>query len=296
MHTHHTELGGFDVGAQYFTADSERFQKAIAHWRKAGWVSPWIGRLVTVDRGASKEAGRGKQRFVGVPGMAALLQNLAQGVDVRAEQLVSRLERHGDHWLLAVQADTIPVEASAGPFDAVVVAAPAAEATALLQPAPQLMRQAKQAQLQPCWALMLGFQDTLELGYDGAWVQHSRLAWIARDTSKPQRRPGEHWVAHASHAWSIEHFHDDPERVKEKLLRAFHEATGSQVQPVYAGVHQWTFAQPTDPLPEAFLWDRKLRLGACGDWFSAGLEGGGRVENAYLSAMALAESVQSSRS
>jgi renalase len=291
MYTRHTELGGFDVGAQYFTADSERFKKAIAHWRKAGWVSTWTGRLVTVDNGSSKESGRSKQRFVGIPGMGTLLEHLAQGVDIRTEQLVTRIERYDDQWLLGVQADTVPIEASAGPFDAVVVAAPPARALPLLQSAPQLVRQAKQASAQPCWALTLGFQDALDLGFDGGWVQGSRLAWIARDTSKPQRRPGEHWVAHASHEWSIEHLEDDPERVKEKLLRAFHEATGSQVQPVYADVVRWLYAQPIDPLPEAYLWDSRLRIGACGDWFSAGLEGGGRVENAYLSAVALAEAV-----
>jgi hypothetical protein len=64
------------------------------------------------------------------------------------------------------------------------------------------------------------------------------------------------------------------------------------VQPVFADVYRWPFAQPAEPLPEGFLWDSRLRIGACGDWFSAGLEGGGRVENAYLSGMALAEMVQ----
>lgn len=47
------------------------------------------------------------------------------------------------------------------------------------------------------------------------------------------RRPGEHWIGHASSAWSQEHLADDPERVKEKLLKAFHESTGVHVQPVY---------------------------------------------------------------
>jgi hypothetical protein len=295
MCTRHTELGGFDVGAQYFTADSERFKTAIAHWRKAGWVSTWTGRFVTLDHGASKAAERTKQRFVGIPAMAALLEHLAQGVDVRTEQLATRIEQYGNQWLLGVQADTAPIEASAGPFDAVMIAAPAGAALPLLQAAPQLARQVRQASLQPCWALLLGFHDTLGLGYDGAWVQGSRLSWIAHDGSKPQRRPGEHWVAHASPEWSIEHLDDDPERVKEKLLRAFHEATGSNVQPIFADVYRWRYAQATDPLPDAYLWDPRLRIGACGDWFAAGLEGGGRVENAYLSAMALAEAVPETR-
>ena len=296
MGTRQTELGGFDYGAQYFTASSEKFKKAIVTWRKAGWVSAWDGKLVSLENGETESAGRSaellKQRYVAMPGMNALGQQLAQGLDIRTEQLVRKIEAHGDQWLLKVESETAPIDASAGPFDAVILAIPAAPATSLLSVAPKLAAQAERARFAPCWALMLGFQDSLNLSYDGAWVKSSRLAWIARDASKQQRRAGEHWVAHASAAWSIEHFDDDVERAKEKLLKAFHDATGSQVQPIYANVHRWRFAQAVQPIPGECLWDNALRVGACGDWFEAGLDGGGRVENAYLSGLAMAESLR----
>jgi renalase len=44
-------------------------------------------------------------------------------------------------------------------------------------------------------------------------------------------------------------------------------------------------------LPGDCLWDAKLRIGVCGDWFAAGLDGSGRVENAYLSGFSLADAV-----
>ncbi|MFI4939059.1 MAG: NAD(P)/FAD-dependent oxidoreductase [Burkholderiales bacterium] len=296
MSTRQTELGGFDYGAQYFTASSENFKKAIVEWRKAGWVSAWEGKLVSLENGVSKPAGRSaerlKQRYVAVPGMSALGQQLAQGLDMRTGQLVKRIEAHGDQWLLTMESDSVPVDADARLFDAVILAVPAVQSISLLQVAPRLAAQAGQARFAPCWALMLGFQDSLDLNYDGAWVQSSRLSWIARDTSKQQRRPGEHWVAHASADWSLEHFDDDAERAKEKLLRAFHDATGSQVQPIYATVHKWPFAHATQPIPGECLWDDRQRIGACGDWFAAGLEGSGRVENAYLSGLAMAEALR----
>lgn len=291
MGTLETELGGFDYGAQYFTASSDRFKKTVAGWRKAGWIAAWDGKLVSLEKGRAKSAGRSQQRFVAIPGMNTLGGLLAQGLEIRTEHLVKRIERFGNQWLLAVETDAVPIAASAGPFDAVVVAVPADHAIPLLQPAPEFAQQAEQARMAPCWALMMGFQDSLGLDYDGAWVQNSRLAWLCHDSSKPERRPGEHWVGHASAAWSSEHLEDDPERAKEKLLKAFHEATGSPVQPVYAAVHRWRFAQAVQPLAADCLWDAKLHIGVCGDWFGAGLEGGGRVENAYLSGTALASAV-----
>lgn len=293
MATRQTELGGFDHGAQYFTASSERFRKEVGLWRKAGWVEPWDGRLVTLDKGTARPAGQSqtKARLVAVPGMASLCTQLADGIAVRTEQGVRSLERFSGQWLLAVQCDTVPVDSSAGPFDAVAIAVPADQAMPMLRPVPSLAGQIGHEHLAPCWALLLAFQETLGLDYDGAWVQGSRLAWIARDASKPQRRPGEHWIGHASPEWSREHLGDDPERVREKLLKAFREATGSPVQPVYAEVHRWRYAQAAGPLPGDCLWDAGQRVGVCGDWFAAGLDGSGRIENAYLSGLALADAM-----
>jgi renalase len=287
--TRDTELGGFDHGAQYFTANSEGFQTQVNAWRKTGLVAIWDGKLVKLDHGVSKAAGRSAPRYVAMPGMNALGKHLAQGLDVRTEQMVGRIDAFGSQWRLVLQSDGVPVDASAGPFDAVIVATTVNQAAVLLEPAAQLAKQAAKIRSAACWSLMLGFQEPLQLGYDGAWVGNSRLAWIARDGSKPGRRPGEHWVGHASAEWSAEHLEDDAERARDKLLKAFHEATGSQVQPVHAVAHRWRYAQVPKPLAKDCLWDPTLRIGACGDWFAAGLEGSGRLENAYLSGLMLAE-------
>jgi predicted NAD/FAD-dependent oxidoreductase len=286
-----TEVGGLDFGAQYFTVQSEAFRKRTAAWRKAGWVAPWSGKLVSLEGGKGRPAGRGQQRLVGVPGMGSLAGQLALGIDVRMGQRVSRIEPHGDQWLLSVEADTVPIAASAGPFDAIVLAIPSNQATLLLEPAPELAAKTAPMHMAPCWSLMMAFQDTLGLAYDGAWIHGGRLGWIARDASKPQRRAGEHWIAHSTPEWGVEHLMEDPERAREKLLKAFHDVTGSAVQPVYTAVHRWPYAQALEPLPGLFLWDKKRRIGVCGDWFACGLEGGGRIENACLSGTAMAEAI-----
>jgi len=287
-----TEVGGLDFGAQYFTVQSDAFRKRTDAWRKAGWVAPWTGRLVSLEDGAVRSAGRAQQRLVGVPGMGSLARYLALGSDVRLGQRVEGIEPLGSQWLLSVRADTAPVPATAGPFDAVVLALPSDQAALLLEPAPEIAAQAAQLRMAPCWSLTMAFQDTLGLAYDGAWIRGGgRLGWIAHDASKPQRRPGEHWVAHATPEWSLEHLLEDPERAKEKLLKAFHDVTGSSVQPVYSTVHRWPYAQALAPLPGLFLWDEARRIGACGDWFACGLEGPGRIENACLSGLAIAEAI-----
>jgi len=54
--------------------------------------------------------------------------------------------------------------------------------------------------------------------------------------------------------------------------------------PSYVVAHRWRYALPTEPLPDRYLFDGDLNIGACGDWCA-----GPRVEGAFLSGVALAE-------
>lgn len=291
MSTRQTEFGGFDHGAQYLVASSDAFRKQLAAWKKAGLIIDWSPDLVQLEQGAYKPAPRSSKRFIAIPGMGSLCAHLAQGLDVRTEQVVRRIDPLGKQWLLSIGSTSVAIDATAGPFDAVLLAIPADQAVPLLAAAPAVAKQVAKAKMAPCWALMLSFPVPLELGYDGGWVSGSRLSWIIRDNAKPEHRDGERWVAHASTDWSIRHLEDDEERVKDKLLKAFHEATGSQVQPVHVSAHRWRYAQALTPMAEDCLWRPRLGIGACGDWCATGQEGSGRVENAYLSGLALAAAV-----
>ena len=309
-----TEIGSFDHGAQYFTTRHPAFVAEAARWSAAGIVEPWPVAVQTIAASPGKPIEHARPsgstlRWVGVPGMSAIAAHLSQGLDVRVDARIVQLdavsaERGGaQRWSLRLREDDPDSTAAVteGLFDAVVVAVPPEPAALLLAVAPALARQAASARVEPCWALMLGFTEPIDIDAardaavdashvgDAAFVNSGRLAWMARESSKPERRMGERWTVHAQSVWSVEHFDDDPEDVKAKLLRAFHEATGTAEQPVYAAVHHWRHALARTPLACDLLWDERLRVGACGDWCR-----GHRVEDAWLSGTSLAEAIAAS--
>ena len=107
---------------------------------------------------------------------------------------------------------------------------------------------------------------TLGPQWNAARSTHHRIAWLARESSKPGRNVVERWTVQANPAWSAEHLEDDEARVQAKLLKAFAEVTGIRAEPAHADTRRWRYAQTTHPLGKSHLWDAKAGLGACGDW------------------------------
>jgi renalase len=274
----------FDHGAQYLTARDSRFAGELARWADAGIVKPWRGRLASFDSEGREAVEDTVTRWTGVPGMSAIGRHLAEELDVRTSTRIERLARDAAQaaWhVTTAGGDTL------GPFDAVVVAMPAPQAADLLTAAPALAAEAAAVHMHPCWAVLAGFDDPVPVRFDGAFVLHSPLGWVARDGSKPKRARVETWVLHASAAWSTAHLTQQPDTVGPFLLNAFADLVPAGLPiPVHLSVHRWRYAMADPPLAKGVLVDARLRAVVCGDWCL-----GNRIESAFLSGVAAAEAL-----
>jgi hypothetical protein len=301
MATFQTEFGSFDAGTQYFTVRDARFAKALE--TVPGLCRRWSANTVRVldEHGQVAAAGLPARdaHWVPVPGMDALVrawaQPLADAHQIEFETRVTLIEPDAlnpRRWQLRTEGEQKQNHVFGG-FDAVLLAMPAGPAHDLLQASEQatpLVRQISAVAVAPCWTLMLAFPQAVQPGlitlgpqWSAARSTHHRIAWLARESSKPGREPVERWTVQASATWSQEHLHDDAPRVQAKLLKAFAEVTGIRAEPTFAIAHRWRQAQTVRPLGTSHLWDAKASIGVCGDWCL-----GHRVEDAFLSGLELA--------
>jgi len=301
MATRETPFGTFDHGAQYFTVRDPRFARALA--TVPGVCKAWSANTIQVldEHGqiGTSSAPTAETHWVPTPGMNALLKRWAQPLldqhCIELETRVTRLDRdvvHPNQWQLHTEAKDGAQHVFSG-FDAVLLAIPAEQARLLLETSPKadaLSRQIDRVDAAPCWTLMLAFPQAVQPGlttlgpqWNAARSTHHRIAWLARESSKPGRTSVERWTVQASAAWSQEHLQDDSARVQAKLLKAFAEVTGIHAEPAHIESHRWLHAQTTQPLGKSHLWDANTGLGVCGDWCL-----GQRVENAFVSGLELA--------
>jgi renalase len=270
----------FDYGAQYFTARDSRFETQLTDWRTRGIVAPYKPRLAVIREGSIERNESSIERWVGIPGMNALVRDLAASGTVHWNTRIESLERGPAGWKIR---DTSAREW--GSFPNLIIAVPAPQAVPLLELTPVLKQQAAVVYMHPCWTVMAVFSEPLELSFDAAFVHDSPLSWIARNSNKLEQPHGESWVIQAGAEWSAAHLEWESPEVGRQLMRAFARAVGPSLpEPVSIQTHRWRYAQADPSLDGHALWDPAQRIGACGDWCF-----GGRIEGAWLSGRAMAE-------
>ncbi|WP_284893566.1 NAD(P)/FAD-dependent oxidoreductase [Cobetia amphilecti] len=288
-----TSEGPIDIGAQYFTARDSRFQSVLEQWRAAGVVATWGERLLSLGKSASDESQWQRlrddsTRYVASPRMSALSRHLSEQLPAHASlHSATRITRliadegtaSGKRWRLEDSDGD-----QHGPFDHVVISAPAPQARALLSTsgtdaqgaalaedslAPTLSEALAQVEMAPTWTLMATLETPLPaLGGDADWQgllvsrgDDGPLRCVMRQHSRPGRQPPSHAKETlsllATAGWSRANLEKSPQEVATLLWQAFEAlpelrelAPGWSQGKVTLTAHRWRYAHPTQTLPQ----------------------------------------------
>jgi hypothetical protein len=262
----------FDHGAQYFTARHPEFIERVEEWADRGVVARWPQ--------------AGPEAWVGTPTMNAPVALLAQSLSVAWSCHVMSLARNPSGWYVTIEGGQ-----RHGPFDAAIVALPAEQAAAFLGAHDLGMASLAMAvRSQPCWTMLAAFAGQLPIRAD-VIRRSGKLAWAARDASKPGRAAAETWVVQAEGSWSNTHLEQSAQEIAQTMLAALTALAGDERVPAlrHLSAHRWRYAMVRGAEHGA-LWNKALRLGTCGDWLL-----GPRVELAWQSGRQLARAIVTDR-
>ncbi|MDR6984989.1 putative NAD/FAD-dependent oxidoreductase [Rheinheimera pacifica] len=282
MSSKRTEQGYLDLGAQYFTARSEAFQAQCHQWLQADTISRWNGRLAEFADGGLRSSPDNTARYIGQPAMQAPVVQLLGNISLHCNCAVDQLQFDGNQWQLFSAGNAL------GSFSQLVLAIPQQQARQLLQTflpqSPKLATLFAATALLPCWAVNIQLEQPL-LPYDAIFVKNHPLSWLARQASKPGRCSAEHWLLHFNPAFSAQHLEAGTEAIAEQAVIALQHISGQPIKAVTTLCHRWRYAQQAPQYPvSGAVYLPALALGLAGDWLN-----GGRVENAWLSGVQLAQ-------
>ena len=247
--TRRSDWGGFNHGAPNFTCSTPEFSHKLKDWCRRGIAEPLRDPIFTLSHGEKTLSKEEPLHYRGIPGMSALVRDLASRVKIHFSTRVHQIHGSPGDWRLTLEGG----EDVSG-FGAVVVATPAPQVTALLTISRHLSSLVSKIEMEPVHSLMLYFDSPLDLGFAMARIKDSPLAWMNRMPTEGTPS-GESWVLQSNPEWSAENMDTHLEEVSQLLLGALGQATRRKLpMPSSWDTHPWRFARATQPLGQPFLW------------------------------------------
>lgn len=271
----------FDKGAQYFTVKDPRFENFVNPLIQQDMVKEWKLRLGVCIEGKLVARESSIKRYVGVPRMTSLTRYISEDLDIRYQTRIAAINENDNLWFL-----TDSDENHYGPFTHVILTLPPSQTMDLIYPYRSSFREIENIELAPCWAVMVSFEKSIKIPYDGIFFNGHPISWASRDSSKPQRPKGYTWVLHGSHEWSEKYFNRDNKWIERELIRSFLEAVGERKKIIESFSHRWRYSRAMINVDIGSIFNRDINLAIAGDWLH-----GSRIEGAYLSGLELAESI-----
>jgi len=281
----------FDHGAQFFIAKDEKFKDFIKPMIEQKIIQRWDAKFVEIFKSQISQKWQWndkKPHYVGSPGMNAISKYLAKSLNIHLNTTISRLVNKNPpnqppRWQLFDQQDQL-----LGTFDWVICTAPAPQAGNLLPSQFAHHEPIKQTNMLPCYSLMLGFYEPLNLDFDAALIKGADISWISVNSRKPGRHQAFSLLIHSTNQWAQSHLEDDQQAVIKYLSDQTSQSIGLDVsQADHQTLHRWRYANMKTVYSEKSLVDDKNQLIACGDWCIQG-----RIEAAFISGLSAANAVK----
>jgi predicted NAD/FAD-dependent oxidoreductase len=285
MATHQERGFSFDHGAQFFTAKNLAFKSFVNELESNTIVAQWNARFVELEPANTQSQRTWDSEFphyVGIPAMNSIGKYLARNLDVRFNQLITGIKKIESSWFVETS------ESEFGPFDWVVVTIPAEQADDILPEMFYPKIHLQDVTMQPCFALMLGYDQPKPFDWDAAFVSKSILSWVSINSSKPKRDEPFTIVAMSKNDWAYENFERQESSVMAEMLAELERISEMQLDDAaYIKLKRWKYANAFRKDEALELIDYGSQLACCGDWCISG-----RIESAFMSSLELAEKLK----
>lgn len=280
MSTRHSDEFQFDHGTQYFSIRSAEFRNFLNKAFLDGIIKPWEARFMAFDGvNLLERKDRPGVVYVGTPSMNSLCQYLARDLKIKCDLEIKDCRYGAEGWFLSISNGI-----EEGPFDLLVSTIPAPQNYALFTKETTLWTGLASVRMRGCSTLMLGFNDPVDIDWEGAFVSNSPIGWIGLDSSKPARPCNTSLVVQSTGEWGDKLLNVETPQIEELLIGELKKITGvNGWLASHRSVHRWRYAGTSKVAGQRYFFDPINKLAICGDWCIKG-----RVEAAFMSAEALA--------
>ncbi len=275
----------FDKGAQHFTVRSDEFHDFLQEPIAKGIIGLWKAKFAEINYDKIlhvRNWGEKNKHYVALPKMNSLAKFLSQNKKVHLATEIENCKRVNKKWFLKAKNGE-----NFGEFGYLFFSSPVEQTLNLIDKNFNQIEILKNKEMLPCFSLMVGLKEKLDLDFDAALVKNSKISWISVDSSKPERPEGFSLLANSTNLWAKENLENDQQKVKDELTVELGKILKFKEGEIkFCELHRWRYANIGLQDCEKSLYDAKLKVGVCGDFMIQG-----RIEAGFLSASNLAKKI-----
>ena len=267
----------FDHGAQYFLIKNKDFESFVSPYIERGVVKRWDAYFKEFEGNkviSERQWDANFAHYVGAPNMNAFCKSLTKNFNIIKNTRIHKVIKSTSGLKLIDEE-----ERELGIFDWVISTVPSKQAIDILPKNLNFIEEISSIKMSPCFTLMLGFEKSLNLGFDAAMIHNELISWMSVNSSKPDRRKNDFsLVIQSTNRWAEKNLSLNKDFVINKMISEASNIINRDLnEAVHKEVHGWHFANAPKRDLGVFV-DYKMNIAACGDWCMHG-----RVESAYLS-------------
>jgi len=274
-------VGLFDHGLQYIKSQNKEFKKFLKDY------SIWKGNFKIFQNNQLIDD-LDKERIIHENGNNSLVKNLFRNKNVIFNKELKSLEKKSDHFNLIFKDDTQEN------YKTVIISAPFQQAYNLTKQFTEDYFSKFNFSMQPNLTLMIALNKGLKLNLSAiSFEDDDVLGFAANENTKKKdliNKDLELWTIQSSLKYAIKNIYEyrnNKQNLIDEILKSFSIKLKVDIKKdniEYSDIHGWLYAYNQKVTAPNCYWDKDLRLGICGDWFS-----GGNAENAFTNAKQLAK-------
>ncbi len=258
-------VGLFDHGLQYIKTENKEFKKML------GQYSIWNGDFKIFYNGQLKED-KYKERIINESGNNYLVKNLFKNKNVFTNKELIRIEKKINYLQLTFKDQTKE------DYKTVIVTTPFEQAVELTKGFTKDYFSKFNFSMQPNLTLMVAFKKGLNLNTSAiTFNEDDVLGFAANENTKKKlliNADLELWTFQSSIKYAVKNINEyknNKQNLINEMLKSFSDKLKININEEnieYSDMHGWRYAYNQESHNSSCYWDKDLRLGICGDWFS----------------------------
>jgi predicted NAD/FAD-dependent oxidoreductase len=277
-------VGNFDHGLQFVSPESLEFGKFLKE-NLRNCIKLWKGDFVDFD---NKKIINKKKRWIGKNGNNDFVKKLISAPSFYQKEL-EKVSRKNNRWLLEFK-DLQKIVC-----DTLLLTIPMEQCKKIIDPLNIDVEFKKK--MNPSLTTMLAFVEKTKIKSNAfVFNKSSILGWASKESSKKRdiNNPSlELWTLQSTVGFAEKNYKNFKSRkllIMNLMIEEFCNLCAVYNKKViHKDIHGWLYAYKEDFYSQDFFWDKKTKLGICGDWMC-----GAKAEDAWRSASGLADQINNS--